>query len=196
MSLSRPDAAQQILEAAAVIFDRDGIGAARLEDIAELSGLGEDTIQKTFKSKEAIIVALVAVLFEHDVDELHALTAATEPASDRLRLYLHQFITSYRRMVRFNRVFYEFHARALHDGNVRDALQAYFRQYTDSLEQIVQQGIDNGEFIAVDVRQTAVSLLSLVEGTCLVNGIVAHAEQLPVQVQHTLDLFLRGLRTE
>jgi hypothetical protein len=47
------------------------------------------------------------------------------------------------------------------------ALKKYINRYVDLLEPIIQHGIDSGEFRQVDVREVAIAMGAMIEGTLL-----------------------------
>ena len=54
---------KQILEAAVIEFARHGFHATRMEDIARTAGISKGAVYLYYKSKDAIITALLRTLF-------------------------------------------------------------------------------------------------------------------------------------
>src|ERR1700760_4897877 len=74
---------QAIVAATRTLFDERGLQDARVDDIARAAGINKALIYRAFSSKEEIF-ALTAASY---LDELHALTQATEVIEDdRARL--------------------------------------------------------------------------------------------------------------
>ena len=64
---------QQILEAAIAVFARLGFRAARMDDVAEQAGLSKGALYLYYKSKDAIIAALLQHLFAQEFKQLQTL---------------------------------------------------------------------------------------------------------------------------
>jgi hypothetical protein len=62
---------------------------------------------------------------------------------------------------------YEFFSLAARTEEVRDAIRGYYRRYQAILSQIIQHGIDSGEFIPIDPDDAATAAISILEGMAL-----------------------------
>ena len=62
---TRADTRQQLFEAAAKVFQEQGIGAASIDAIAEAAGLTRGALYSNFANKDELIVAML----EHHVDQ-------------------------------------------------------------------------------------------------------------------------------
>ena len=86
--MARPDASEerisQIIEASLAVFAREGFAQARIEDIAKEAGLAKGTVYLYFKSKDAIIAAILKVLFRQELRLLRPQPAAQTPISQQL----------------------------------------------------------------------------------------------------------------
>ena len=64
----RPDVSDerknQILNAAEQVFTKKGLDLARMDDIAEETGLSKGTLYLYFKSKEELIIAILDRIFQ------------------------------------------------------------------------------------------------------------------------------------
>src|SRR5215470_20373145 len=80
MMSPRPDVSEerknQILEAALAVFARLGFQQTRMDDIAEKAGLSKGALYLYYKSKDAIIAALLKYFFTHEAKRLQALVEA------------------------------------------------------------------------------------------------------------------------
>lgn len=196
--MPRPDVSVerklQILDAAAIIFSRDGIDGSRMDDIASESGLSKAAIYHYFKSKDDIIIALVQKLFDMDVAAFELLIDSTLSAREQLRHYIQQLMTLAQEQEMLMRVAYEFYARAVESGAIRDTLQLYYAQYHGIIEQILQKGIQNDEFVPMDTGLAATGIIGLVEGMFLINGIFSVEGGVEARLMFALDTFLNGLQ--
>lgn len=158
---------KQILDAAETVFTRSGFNKARMDDIAAESGLSKGALYWYYKSKDEIILALMERMFVGDMQEAEDLVTAGGAAGQRLHLFFELAIREIRHFEQRMPLGYEFFSLAAHKGEVQEAIRGYYRRYQAILSKIIQQGIDSGEFIAVDPDDAATAAISLVEGMAL-----------------------------
>jgi AcrR family transcriptional regulator len=148
---------QQILEAAISEFARHGFHATRMEDIARASGLSRGAVYLYYKSKDAIIEALLRTLFSWELRGARAILNRNGSASDRLLALTRMFADELDRMVVAMPILLEFYAVAFRQADVREHIGAMFEPFRTPLASLIQQGIDRGEFRAGDPAQVAVA---------------------------------------
>jgi AcrR family transcriptional regulator len=185
---------KQILDAAEQVFARRGFDQARMDDIVAEAGLSKGALYWYYKSKDAIIRALLDRIFAGDLRQAGELAEASGSASDRLRLFVGRVIEEYRRLERLVPVVYEFVALATRPGPVRDTLVGYFRRYREIVTQIIRQGIDAGEFEPCDADAAAVSLISMYEGIALFWFFSSDLVDWDRMAEPPIEIFLAGLR--
>lgn len=197
--MPRPDMSEerreQILEAAMQVFAERGLHEARMDDIAEQSGLSKGALYLYYKSKDAIIAALLRQFFKIEMRDLQRLLTGEGLVSERLLAYTRQVAIEMERMMSVASLAWEFYAIAARQKVVRGYFKAYFAEYRSVLAALVQMGIDRGEFRVVDAEQVAITLTGLYEGLALLAVVDATAAQWSQQAETSLQLLLDGLRT-
>jgi AcrR family transcriptional regulator len=184
----------QILDAATKVFVRQGFQHARMDDIVEESGLSKGTLYWYFKSKEDIINAILHRLFTGDLAYLENMMQAEGTASERLIQLTDHRITGLQQMSSLVPIIFEFYAVAVHQQSVKQFINEYFQHFRALLEELIQEGINNGEFRKVDARDTAISITSLYEGLTLHWMIDPQSVQLEILNENSISLFLNGLK--
>jgi AcrR family transcriptional regulator len=184
----------QILDAATKVFVRQGFQHARMDDIVEESGLSKGTLYWYFKSKEDIINAILHRLFTGDLAYLENLMQAEGTASERLIQLTDHRITGLQQMSSLVPIIFEFYAVAVHQQWVKQFINEYFQHFRALLEELIQEGINNGEFRKVNARNTAISITSLYEGLTLHWMIDPQTVQLEILNENSISLFLDGLK--
>ena len=112
---------RQILDAAEKVFIKRGIDKARMDDIVQESGLSKGALYWYFKSKDAIVSALVAHVLISEMREAEALVQAGGSASERLKLFIAHAVREYKRFENVLPLAYEFVAHAAaQQGRPRD----------------------------------------------------------------------------
>jgi len=172
MMAPRPDVSdqrkQQILDAAMRVFARKGFHNARMDDIAQEADLSKGTLYWYFRSKDAIIEALVDKMFQWELHTLGQLAAdASRSVPERLRQLAHNIVQSLEFWGQTMPLLYEFYALATRPGPVRDVLQRYYDRYHATLTQMIAEGVRRGELQPLDADLIAVTMIAQFEGLML-----------------------------
>lgn len=157
----------QILEAALTVFARQGFHQARMDDIAQESGLSKGALYLYYKSKDAIIGALMRSVGNLMLRRAATIETATGLSRDRILGVNTLFVGEMERFSPALPVMLEFYAVAARDKAVRTYLADMYVKYGDLLTHVIEQGIERGEFCACDARSLAYSLIALWEGIAL-----------------------------
>ncbi len=186
----------QILDAAEKVFADKGLAKARMDDIVAEAGLSKGALYWYYKGKDAIIRAILDRVFAGEIREAEALVDAPGSASDRMRLFVGYAVREYVRLEHLASLAYEFIALGARSKTVRSAIMGYFRHYLDILGQIIQQGIDSGEFVPCDVETASISLVCMYEGIAMLWFIDSSVVDWDRMALVPLETFLDGLKSK
>src|ERR1700750_696750 len=70
---TRDDTREKLFEAAARVFEEQGIGTASIEIIAAAAGFTRGAFYSNFKSKDELIIAMLDAHVEHSISRIHDL---------------------------------------------------------------------------------------------------------------------------
>jgi len=157
----------QILNAAEGVFTKRGFNEARMDDIAEKTGLSKGTLYLYFKSKDDLIIAILERIFQREFRQLEDLQQDDISASDAMMKLTDLITKDIVSMLRLIPIIYNFLALAFRNKYVQRALKDYINHYLNILIPIIQRGIDAGEFRSVDAREVAIAAGAIIEGTML-----------------------------
>jgi AcrR family transcriptional regulator len=157
----------QIINAAEGVFTEKGFDEARMDDIAEETGLSKGTLYLYFKSKDDLIIAILDRMFQREFKQLENLDQAAQSAADAIWNMTNLLTKEILSLIRLIPIVYQFLALAFRNKYVQTALKKYINRYLDILIPIIQRGIDSGEFRKVDAREVAVAMGAMIEGTLL-----------------------------
>lgn len=164
--MPRPDVSDeripQILEAAAKVFNRKGIAATRMEDIAREAKLSVGGVYWYYKGKDEVILAIMDRIIDEDVTALKDLLG--EPGSVRERLLMYVQATA-QEALKYMSLTYDLYTLAQRDAKVRKHIQKYLAHYREALGEIVQQGMERGEIRNGNAVMIAHTLAALYEGS-------------------------------
>jgi len=196
----RPDVSDerknQILNAAELVFTKKGFDLARMDDIAEQTGLSKGTLYLYFKSKDSLIIAILERIFQGLFKQLNARKEDNLNATDAIKQFTEAAIADYKRMLRLMPVAYEFLALAFRNKIVQKALSEYFRHYMDLLVPIIQRGVDSGEFRDVDPTDTAIAMGAIYEGTVLLWVYDKSLVNMEHHIRSSINILLEGIRAK
>ena len=184
----------QILQAAEEVFSKKGFEAARMDDIAEQTGLSKGTLYLYFKNKEALVLAILDRLFQREIQQMESQVAG-ESASQAIERVTELVAQDVAGMLRLLPIVYSFLALTFRNRTVQRALKAYLRRYLDMLTPLVQAGIATGEFRPVQAREVAIAASAIIEGTVLLWVYDREAIDPARHIRSGMRLLLDGLRT-
>jgi AcrR family transcriptional regulator len=196
----RPDVSEerknQILEAAIAVFARLGFQQTRMDDIAGQAGLSKGALYLYYKSKDAIIGALLKYFFTQELKHLQdfVTTERSEPVAEQILLLTRQLSDAMKWMERLMPIAFEFYALAGRDKEVNQFLNNYFITYRGDLARLIERGIARGEFRSVDANSLAITLTALFEGIALLYFIDPHGLQWDAQIEMSVQTLLAGIR--
>jgi len=192
----RPDVSEkrrtEIVEAAAHVFAEKGFDGARMDDIVQEAGLSKGLLYWYFKSKDAIIVALLERLLRPELDRVQALARAPGAARERLLTFAESMVQDIERMERLMPITFDFYSIAFRNKTMKKTFREFFRIFTDGIQQVIDQGIGNGEFRKVDSRRVALALMAASEGSILLWVFDRSLSDL-AQLRLSMELILRGI---
>lgn len=195
----RPDVSEerrnQILEAAMAVFARQGFDQARMDDIAQEAGLSKGALYLYYKSKDAIISAILQFFFTRVMKKLSSFLESEERQSVRERLLSlnRYYVNEMKWMTSLVPLSFEFYAVAARQKTVRQFLKQYFKEYRGVLAVLIQRGIERGEFLSVQPEQVAIAISALYEGLTLLWMVDAEATHWEQTGEAALTMLLDGI---
>ena len=167
----KPDVSEerkdQIMNAAEDVFTRKGFSNARMDDIAEKTGLSKGTLYLYYKSKDDLIIAILDRIFRREFRAFENLDLASMSATDAIWSFTETTSKDIRMMLRLLPITYEFMGLAFRNKFVQKAFTTYLNRYMDILIPVIQHGIDSGEFHPADAKEIAIAMGAIMEGTLL-----------------------------
>ncbi|HSG42743.1 MAG TPA: TetR/AcrR family transcriptional regulator [Anaerolineales bacterium] len=184
----------QIITAAEGVFSKKGFSAARMDDIAEETGLSKGTLYLYFKSKNDIIIAILDRIFQREFKVFEQIDISKTSATDTIWLFVDTVVKDIKIFLRAMPIAYEFLALAFRNKTVQKALKVYVNRYMDILMPIIQRGIDSGEFKNVDAQEVAIAMGAILEGTILIWVYDKSLVNPEVHIRSGIKLLLEGIQ--
>jgi AcrR family transcriptional regulator len=149
---------EQILTTAQALFSRQGYHATTMRDIAAALNIKGASLYAHIDAKEDVLWEIVDRAADEFLAAAQPWVAATGPAAPRLRAMLHAHIGVVARNLENATVY--FHEWRFLRGVRREAIAQRRDAYEACFRQVIQQGIDAGEFPGADARMGARLVLS------------------------------------
>jgi TetR/AcrR family transcriptional regulator, cholesterol catabolism regulator len=190
MARPRTTDLQDIVKAAAVVFERRGYADATLDGIAAQAGVSKPTIYQYVESKQRLLEIVVEQAIYPLRDGIEEIVSGPGTAAEKLAAYVALHV---RAAIRF-RVYYLVLMADQHQLSERGLrkYQAWARQVNHAASHLIEQGIEEGSIDAsVDVAIAANLLNSML--TSIARWYRPGSRLSAEQVQEQVLLFLGGL---
>ncbi len=193
----RPDVSEdrkrQITEAAIKVFSRKGIEGARMDDIAEESGLSKGALYWYFKGKEEIVSTILSAMFDREFEMVEKWRLQEGSASEKITKMTDMIADDLLKMRPFMPVLLEFWAMSFRKKKVSEIIRGFMYHYLDLLTPIIQQGIDEGEFRPVNAKDAAMSLGAVMEGSILLWTYDIKNVEFDSLIKKSVEIYLAGI---
>jgi AcrR family transcriptional regulator len=184
----------QIISAAEDVFTQKGFADARMDDIAEETGLSKGTLYNYFKSKDDLIIAILDRIFQREFKVFERIDPSSMSAVETINLFVDTVAKDIKLMLRLMPVAYEFLALAFRNKTVQKALKVYINRYMDILVPIVESGIASGEFKKVNPKEVAIAMGAVLEGTILIWVYDKSLVNPEIHIRSGIKLLLEGVQ--
>ncbi|PHS21908.1 MAG: TetR family transcriptional regulator [Robiginitomaculum sp.] len=189
----------QILDAALAVFRAQGFGAARMDEIAQKAGISKGTIYLYFKSKNAVLEALIDRAITPIARQLEAMAyhAPQGPVTPVLQTMLSFAATNLEApatravpMLVINEA-----------GRFPELASLYRKQVVDvvlgAVTGLIERGIQSGEFRKLNPGYATRTLVAPVLMQLVWNDVFVLAGDTPIDatilIKQHIDIFLNGI---
>jgi len=184
----------QIITAAEDVFTKKGFAEARMDDIAEETGLSKGTLYNYFKSKDDLIIAILDRIFQREFKAFDEMDYSKMSSTEIVNRFVDTVAKDIKLMLRLMPIAYEFLALAFRNKTVQKALKVYVNRYMDILVPIIENGIASGEFKEVDPKEVAIAMGAVLEGTILIWVYDKSLVDPEVHIRSGMKLLLEGVK--
>jgi AcrR family transcriptional regulator len=193
----RPDVREerkdQIIEAATKVFTKHGFSNARMDDIVVESGLSKGALYWYFESKDAIIVSILDQIFDYETAHFREILEQEDSAKTKLEVFVDITSKDLKKMRPLLPILFDFWSLSVRKKTIKLVIKRYYQNFLDLIEPIIEEGINKGEFRTVEVKETAVALGAIYEGTILFYLYFSDTIDIEKQFRINLDTILEGL---
>lgn len=184
---------EQILDAALHVLVQNGYEQARMDDVVQSSNLSKGAIYWYYKSKKEMYLDLVnfwvkrySVILNHIVEEE---ASPSRQLKDLFQFFIDQYETDPQPFAALT----EFWSMAQKDEEFNTKLQKVYTHFLELIEDIIQRGVQSGEFKKLDIRMTALSIMVNIESINWFTLFDTHGVSVKEYMQTITDFILAGI---
>jgi AcrR family transcriptional regulator len=187
----------QLLAAALRIFSSQGFHAATVADVAAEAGVSQGTVYHYFDNKESLLLAAYTQWAQASLrDEIEQAVQAEPTAARKLALIAQAATARVTSSLQLCEASVEFWSHIQRNTEIRKGFRQMFAAMADDVAGVIQQGIDAGEFRAVDANVTARLLIAVYDGLVLQWLADKHAIDWSSCTNTLMSLIMSGLAKE
>ncbi|HKQ64483.1 MAG TPA: TetR/AcrR family transcriptional regulator [Methylomirabilota bacterium] len=151
---------EDIIAAAAKVFQTKGYHAATVQDIADAVGILKGSLYHHVKSKEDLLYLIVKEPIARIYERMSEIVASELPASEKLRRAIVAHLEAFDR--HYPHLFVYLHEREEMKRRFREQFKLSPKHYERCWQQILREGVKSGEFRAdLDVPVVSYGLLGM-----------------------------------
>src|SRR5215467_10823527 len=151
---------EEIIAAAAKVFQTKGYHAATVQDIADAVGILKGSLYHHVKSKEDLLYLIVKEPIARMYERMTEIAASDLPAAEKLRRAILAHLEAFDR--HYPHLFVYLHEREEMKRRFREQFKLSPKQYERCWQQILREGVKSGEFRAdFDVQVVSYGLLGM-----------------------------------
>ncbi len=155
---------EQILQAALQVVVQNGYEKSRMDDVVQKAHLSKGAIYWYYKSKKELYLDLVRYWVKRYSVVLNHIVEEEATAAEQLQGVFTYFIDQFEKDPTVFKALVEFWSLAGKDPEFKSKLQKIYSSFLELIERIIAKGVTSGEFKAVDIKITALSIMVNIEG--------------------------------
>ncbi|MCH7658727.1 MAG: TetR/AcrR family transcriptional regulator [Bacteroidetes bacterium] len=184
---------KQILDAALKLVVEKGYSNCRMDDIAQASNLSKGSIYWYYKSKKEVFLSLINYWVNNFGVTLNHIVEEDLSPSDQLRRLFEFFLNIYENNPNVFIAELEFWSLSIRDEDFNKKTQKVYYEFLELIENIIQKGVEIGEFKNVEVKVAALSILVNIEGIIWFSLFDIHGITARHYIETITDFILAGL---
>jgi len=159
------DKKDAILRAATKAFAEDGYYQTKVSRIAELADVADGTIYRYFENKESILITLYSWAMDKVIQSYERRLNDCSDSKERITALVDQYLINITSDYDLTSVMVYEARQPYHE--MREKIIIPTRKYFAFLEKVINQGIEAGEIIEIDVKMARRMIAGLLEQLAL-----------------------------
>ena len=191
----------RIVLAAMKVFSEKGVKSSRMADIASQAEIGKGTIYEYFRNRDEILVESFYLMLGEMEGNLELALKDIENPEDRIALIFRAVFESMSQYPDdFMMLFVEFWSEGMRHRGEDDKrflnLDAFYREFRQELADILDEGIQAGQFVAMDTTAVASVMIAILDGLLLQVILDRKAFDHKNVIEESLKMILNGIKVK
>lgn len=159
---------QQILNAAMATMAEKKISGTRMRHIADRAGISQGTLHYYFPRKADLFLAMLDTMqASFDQDRRERLAKGDLKPAEKMHLFPMQQQRILSETPSLLELFYDFWGHSIIDPEIRPKIQWMYDEWREDMRDVVNEGLENGDFDLRYAHLVPLLLISLLEGAAL-----------------------------
>jgi AcrR family transcriptional regulator len=184
---------RQIMEAALACFVRKGYHKTTMDDIVAECGLSKGTLYWYFENKDDLFVSLIKSYFFDVRQGTDAVLQQYPTASGKLRGLAQAFVEFFKVGGEYFSVLFEFWLQSALRDELNQFMSTALSQYRRIVAGVIAEGIQSGEFKAVNADQVALAAMAAFDGLSFYAMLIPDEVDLEGTCHAFVETLLNGL---
>lgn len=186
---------EEIVQAALQVIGEKGVHGLTITEIASRAGMSDANIYRHFKGKQEILGALGDFISEAVMGKAAGIAAEKGTALAKLSLIFHAHVALIAANPGLPRFIFseEIH---LGDRQLAQTIAGKMAGYIETLSNVIAAGVKTGELRSLSPRETAITLLGMIQFTALRWSITCGAFSLEDEAERLWRNFLQLMQTD
>ena len=192
--LAKDQRRSELLNAAVSCFAEQGYHETTMDDVVRAAGVSKGSLYWHFKSKRDLFLCLIELWFGELGQFLDGVIEQDLPAGERLRLIGETVENSVLARPDLARAFIEFGSLAMRDTALKFWFADVYKTNLGMIRRLIEEGIAQGEFRAVDPGVLAQLIVAMFDGTFMQRELVREDPAAALRLRDLIEALLGLLR--
>jgi len=185
-----------IIESTAEIFNKKGYAGTSLSDLTDATGLTKGSIYGNFENKEEVALAVFDFNWAKIAQSTREYIEQADTYHDKLMVYARVYKNVTRGPAAYRGGCPILNtATEADDTNdlLKDRAAKAVLKWEKNITELIEKGIDAGEFkTGVNIRQTALSIVALIEGGVMISRVTSDPSSMDT-VLKTVEMLIKQM---
>ena len=183
-----------IIEAAMIVFARDGYHKAKVGDIAETAGVGKGTIYEYFPSKKQLFEDMLKAGMELYLDSIHAVFEQPSSTEERLTSFVLMAESLAKKHIEMVKVFSQ-EAGEVGD-RIKDTMMDFKRKMVEKIENLLIEAKVREGLCIPDAKTAAIIFLGGMNHLIVYHHLITNQSLEDIQIKEFIRLYMAGIKKE
>jgi len=154
----------QLTKATYRVVSKKGYYSFTIRDIANEAGLSTGLVHYYFKDKDELLLTLLKEMNSNLRNYLTRELEHKDDPADKLLTFIDQAFLLVEREKDYFYVIIDFWTQVNHNERIKKANTRLYQSYREECASVLQEGVDKGVFVEMDIHYTATMIISIVQG--------------------------------